>query len=95
MDFNISSTLFIMSEMKKEIKLNTITWIALVVLICISTLFSENGFDNAYLLIAGLSVIKFITVMFQFVEVKQAHIVWKIVSLLFVVVYFVGILVLY
>ncbi len=81
--------------MKKEIKLNTITWILLVLLICVSTLFSENGFENAYLLIAGFSVIKFMSVMYQFVEVKHAHLVWKLVSFLFVAVYFVGILVLY
>ncbi len=81
--------------MKKEIKLNTITWILLVLLICVSTLFSENGFENAYLLIAVFSVIKFMSVMYQFVEVKHAHLVWKLVSFLFVAVYFVGILVLY
>jgi len=81
--------------MKKEIRLNTITWILLVVLICLSTMFSENGFGSAFLLIAGLSVIKFLSVMFQFVEVKNAHIVWKLVSVLFVLVYFLGILFLY
>jgi len=81
--------------MKKEIRLNTIFWILLVTLICVSTLFSENGFENAFLVITGLSVIKFLSVMFQFVEVKHAHIVWKLVSILFVLVYFVGIIVLY
>ncbi|MGB0882071.1 MAG: hypothetical protein ACPGSO_03900 [Vicingaceae bacterium] len=81
--------------MRKEIKLNTIVWVLLVVLICLSTLFAENGFQSAYLLIAGLSVVKFLSVIFQFVEVKHAHIIWKLVSILFVLVYFVGILVLY
>lgn len=81
--------------MKKEIKLNTIIWILLVVLICASTLFSENGFQNAFLVITGLSVVKFIAVIFQFVETKKAHIVWKLLSFLFVIVYFVGILILY
>ena len=81
--------------MKKEIKLNTIVWILLVVLICASTLFSENGFKNAFLVITGLSVIKFLSVMFQFVEAKHAHIVWKLLSILFVLVYFIGIIALY
>jgi hypothetical protein len=81
--------------MKKEIKLNTIVWVLLVVLICLSTLFAENGFESAYILIAGLSVVKFLSVTFQFVEVKHAHVVWKLVSILFVVVYFLGIVILY
>jgi uncharacterized membrane protein YobD (UPF0266 family) len=78
--------------MKKEIKLNTIIWVLLVVLICVSTAFAENGFTNAFLIITSLSVVKFLSVMFQFVEVKHAHIVWKLVSILFVLVYFIGIL---
>jgi hypothetical protein len=81
--------------MKKEIRLNTITWIALVLLIVVSTLFSENGIENSYLIIASLAVIKFLSVMFQFVEAKHAHIVWKMVSIVFVLVYFLGIIFLY
>ena len=81
--------------MKKEIKRNTITWILLVLLICLSTLFAENGIENAYLIIAALAVVKYLAVVFQFVETKHAHVVWKLVSILFVVVYFVGIIVLY
>jgi len=76
-------------------KLNTIVWILLVVLICLSTMFAENGFESAYILIAGLSVVKFLSVISQFVEVKHAHVVWKLVSTLFVVVYFLGIIILY
>lgn len=81
--------------MKKEIRLNTIIWILLLVLICVSTLFSESGFSTAFLVITGLSVVKFLSVTFQFIEVKHAHIVWKLLAFLFVVVYFVGILILY
>ena len=81
--------------MRKEIKLNTIVWILLVVLICLSTMFAENGFESAYVLITGFSVIKFLSVTFQFVEVKHSHLVWKLVSILFVVVYFIGITALY
>ena len=81
--------------MKKELKLNTITWILLVGLICASMLFSENGNSYSFLIITVLSIIKFITVMFQFVEVKHAHITWKIVSITFVLIYFIGIWTLY
>lgn len=81
--------------MKKEIRINTIVWVLLVVLICVSTLFAENGIESAYILIVGLSVVKFLSVIFQFVEVKHAHVVWKLVSILFVVVYFLGIAILY
>ena len=81
--------------MKKEIKLNTIIWIALVVLICLSTLFAENNITNAYLIIVALASVKFLSVAFQFVETKHAHVVWKLVSLLFVGVYFLGVLILF
>ena len=81
--------------MKKEIKLNTIIWIVLVVFICLSMLFSENGMSYSYLLITALSIVKFLSVGFQFMEVKHAHIVWKLVSITFVLVYFIGVLVLF
>ncbi|MCB9360867.1 MAG: hypothetical protein H6587_05580 [Flavobacteriales bacterium] len=81
--------------MGKEIKLNTITWLALVLLIVVSTLFSENGIENSYIIISSLAVVKFLSVMFQFVEAKHAHLVWKIVSVTFVLVYVIGIIILY
>lgn len=81
--------------MTREIRLNTIVWVLLVVLICASMLFSEQGFANSYLLICAMSIVKFISVSFQFVEVKHAHIVWKLVSIFFALVYLIGVLVLY
>lgn len=81
--------------MKKEIRLNTITWIAMVLLIAVSTIFSENGIENSYLIITSLAVIKFLSVMFQFVEAKHAHVAWKMVSVVFVLVYIIGIIALY
>jgi len=81
--------------MKKEIKLNTITWILLVILICISTIFAESDLKYSFLIIPALAVIKFITVIFQFVEVKKAHLVWKLVGVLFAIIYFVGVIALY
>lgn len=95
LDTYISSTLFNLRMMKKEVKLNTIVWILLIVLICASTLLAENSFNSAFLIISGLSVVKFLSVIFQFVEVKHAHLAWKITSVIFVIVFFFGILILY
>ncbi|MBD81025.1 MAG: hypothetical protein CL840_19055 [Crocinitomicaceae bacterium] len=78
-----------------EARRNATTWIILVLIIVLNTFFSENGLAYSYILIAGFSVFKFFMVLHQFVEVKQAHVVWKLVSLLFAAVYFIGILVLY
>ena len=78
--------------MSKEIRLNTITWIALVIIISISFVFSENVFTHTYLLIAIFSIVKFLTICFQFVEVKHAHLVWKLVSIFFALVYLIGII---
>jgi len=47
---------------------NTIVWIALIILISLSYFFAEKGLENATLLIASASVIKFISVGFQFME---------------------------
>lgn len=77
--------------MKKEINTNTYTWLFLVVLIIVSTIFAENHFSNAILIITALTALKFLFVIFQFVEVKHAHSFWKFLSLLFVLVYLIGI----
>ncbi len=75
--------------MKKEIKLNTLVWILLVALIVLSSIFAETNFKYTYLAIVTFATIKFLSVCFQFVEVKKAHIVWKIVAIIFVVSYFI------
>ncbi len=92
MDFNIPNTVLVM---KKENRLNTIVWVALIALICVSVLFSENELKYSFLLITALSFVKFISVSFQFVEVKHAHVVWKLLSVFFALVYLVGVVVLY
>jgi len=81
--------------MNKEIKQNTILWIALIVLICASMLFSENGYKYSSVIIILLSAVKFLSISFQFIEVKHAHIIWKLVSFLFVIIYLLGYLILY
>ena len=73
--------------MKKEIKINTIVWVALVVLIILSSIFSESKLGFSAILIIAFSVLKFLSVSFQFMEVKNAHTVWKIVTILFTASY--------
>ncbi|MGB0807030.1 MAG: cytochrome C oxidase subunit IV family protein [Salibacteraceae bacterium] len=74
---------------------NTGVWISLIVLLTISTLFAEQGLDFAIYIIVTFSSIKFISISFQFMEVKNAHPAWKALVLLFVLVYLTGVLVLY
>lgn len=83
------------NKVLKEIKLNKLIWILLVFIIVANTLFSENGLKYSYLLIISFSIIKFSLVLHQFVEVKNAHLVWKLVCIFFAAVYFIGVLVLY
>ena len=68
-------------------KLTIITWIGLILLTIIVALFS--GFENnlGVFLIIGLSVIKFLAVAFEFMELKKTHSFWKITLLFFIVVY--------
>lgn len=78
--------------MKKEIKLNSIAWLALILLMLISTLFSENKSLNLFKYIVILTSIKFLLVTFQFMEVKHAHLIWKIVGVIIPSIYTIGIL---
>lgn len=72
-------------------KTNTIVWIALIILISLSYFFAEKGLENATLLIASASVIKFISVGFQFMEAKKANIIWQFLLSFFAIVYFIAI----
>jgi hypothetical protein len=68
---------------------NTITLVVLV-LLTISTSFFSVHYKNMVFLILLLSGIKFVLVAFQFMELKKAHPFWKVLLLLFIVL-FVGI----
>jgi len=78
-----------------EIKKNTIMWVALVLLIILNYIFAENGMQNAVYFIVIVSAVKFLGVVFQFVEAKHAHFVWKALSVVFVAIYLIGVLALY
>jgi hypothetical protein len=73
--------------MKNEIKLNTIVWVSLIGLILASFFIAENKISNLTLMIAAISIVKFMAVIFQFVETKHAHLIWKTVSILFIICY--------
>lgn len=94
MDTHFPNIVFNLSDMT-EIKKNMMMWIALVILIFLSTFFAENGMQNAVYFIVIMSAVKFLGVTFQFVEVKHAHAAWKALSVVFVAIYLIGVLVLY
>lgn len=81
--------------MMTNTKLNTITWTALIILISLSYFFAETSFQNAALLIALGSIVKFTAVGFQFMETKKANILWQILLLLFVLLYFIAVIIFY
>ena len=76
-------------------KTNTIVWIALIILISLSYFFSETGIKNAAIMISIFSVIKFLSVGFQFMEAKKANRLWQIILTFFAVVYFTAVFIFY
>ena len=76
-------------------KANTILWIALVILISLSYFFSEKHIQSAAVIIALVSIVKFLSVGYQFMETKHAHIFWNGLLVFFTLVYFIGVFVFY
>lgn len=54
-------------------------WIALIVLTILVALVSTNLKELKYvtILILGISMLKFMSISFYFMELKKAHIFWK------------------
>ena len=77
LDIDFSCTLLNELIMKTN-KTNTILWLALILMITLSYFFSEKHIQNAAIFIGVASVIKFLSVGFQFMETKHAHNFWKI-----------------
>lgn len=69
----------------------TLTWIILVALTLISAFFAQWGGAYTVLIILALSALKFIGIAFQFMEIKKAHVFWKVIIIAFVLI-FAGIL---
>ena len=68
---------------------NIFVWAALVILTLLSFYSSESTFSGIKLafLIMGIVFIKFIGIGFQFMELKKAHIAWKLLFTGFIVLF--------
>ena len=76
-------------------KTNTIVWIALIILISLSYFFSESGIKNAAYIISIASIIKFLSVSFQFMEAKKANRLWQLILASFTIIYLIAVFVFY
>ncbi len=64
-----------------------ITWILLLILTVTSAIFANvEGKYIAYILL-GFTVLKFIGVAFQFMELKKAHPFWKLTLVSFLLIF--------
>jgi len=68
-------------------KQNISTWILLLVLTVIAGLVSSTSLTYLVPLILILAVLKFIGVAFNFMEMKKAHVFWKILLISYLVVF--------
>ena len=68
-------------------KQNTITWIILLVLTLISGWVSSTALTYMIPLILVLAALKFIGVAFNFMDLKKAHVFWKVLIVSFLVVF--------
>ncbi len=68
-------------------KQNVITWIILLGLTLISGWVSSTTLTYIIPLILVLAVLKFIGVAFNFMELKKAHVFWKIVLVSYLVIF--------
>jgi hypothetical protein len=68
-------------------KQNSITWIVLLVLTVISGLVSSASISYLVPFILVFAALKFIGVAFNFMELKKAHVFWKIVLVGYLVVF--------
>ncbi|MDR2206975.1 MAG: hypothetical protein LBE36_12570 [Flavobacteriaceae bacterium] len=68
-------------------------WILLmtsVILMSLSVIYLKNTSGFVFIIL-GLSAVKFLLVAFQFMEIKKAHIFWKIILMIFITVVFTAI----
>lgn len=72
-----------------------ITWVSLLILTILSVLFSNLEKKFIVFLLLGLAILKFFGVVFQFMELKKAHVFWKVSILFFVLIFSLLILLIY
>ena len=68
-------------------KQNIITWTLLLVLTVIAGLVSGTSLTYVIPLILLLAVLKFIGVAFNFMEMKKAHVFWKIILVSYLLIF--------
>ena len=74
-------------------KTATITWIVLLVLTLAAALFSKLGSHYITLVILSLAALKFLGITFQFMEMKKAHIFWKVIIIGFLALFVIALLI--
>jgi len=76
-------------------KTHIITLSVLILLTTVTALFSIkfNALKNVSIIILTLSIVKFLLVAFQFMELKKAHVLWKSAIITFLAIFFFIILV--
>jgi hypothetical protein len=65
----------------------TITWGILIVLTIASALISKLNNSYVVLMILALSALKFFGIAFQFMELKKAHVFWKVSVIGFIFIF--------
>ncbi|OUR92318.1 hypothetical protein A9Q87_07495 [Flavobacteriales bacterium 34_180_T64] len=68
-------------------KTATLTWVILIGLTVASAVFSIVQNSYIVLIILVLAVLKFIGIAFQFMELKKAHVFWKIIVCIFLFIF--------
>jgi hypothetical protein len=70
-------------------KANTVVWLILVVLTLLGFYFSEGQSTGTVLAVSlmGMTILKFSGIGFQFIELRQAHVFWKIIYLLYILIF--------
>lgn len=74
-------------------KTATITWIVLLVLTLAAALFSKLESHYIILIILSLAALKFLGITFQFMEMKKAHIFWKVIIIGFLALFVLALLI--
>ena len=80
----ISNNLFNILSMNKR---TIIVWVLLLFLTVTVGIISSLPFTYAAIIILVVSVIKFIGVSFYFMELKKAHIFWKVSIVIYVLLF--------
>jgi len=73
--------------MKISTTISLVSLLVLTVTVGVLSSFEEVN-KNWFILILGLSCVKFLIVAFQFMDVKNAHVAWKIMLITYLLIFF-------